>query len=262
MKPRFVRALRAAAAHLLISLLVVSAVAALAFGGWYPQPFRELAGGSHLFWIIAGVDVVCGPLLTLVVFDPAKLRRELVLDLALVACIQLLALAYGLFSLSQARPLALVYEVDRFRVVSFADLDQADVAHAPEWVTPWGLGRPRLMGIREVTSPEETMASLGGSLQGFEPSQRPSWWQDYARSVPRVLARARPLAELQAKHPSQSILLDRAVADAMANVQTGETVDPAALRWLPLVSRKVDDWVVLLDPATARARGFAHLDGF
>ena len=35
-----------------------------------------------------------------------------------------------------------------------------------------------------------------------------------------------------------------------------------ALRWLPLVSRRATDWVVLLDPATARVRGYVHLDGF
>ena len=39
-------------------------------------------------------------------------------------------------------------------------------------------------------------------------------------------------------------------------------LDPAALRWLPLVSRRATDWVVLLDPVTARVRGYVHLDGF
>lgn len=262
MKSRFFRALLAAASHLLISLLVVATVAVLVFSAWYPPPFRELAGGSHLFWLIAGVDVVCGPLLTLVVFNPEKPRRELVRDLGLVACIQLAALGYGLHSLSLARPLALVHEVDRFRVVSFADLDEADLAHAPEWVRPWGLSSPRMMGTRAARSSDEMMASVNASLQGMEPSQRPSWWQDYALSVPQVLARAHPVAELRAKHLAQAALLDAALAQAVAAAQKGETTDPSALRWLPLVSRHATDWVLLLDPVTARVRGYAHLDGF
>lgn len=37
-----------------------------------------------LFGILAAVDLVCGPLLTFVLFNPCKSRRELVLDLGLV----------------------------------------------------------------------------------------------------------------------------------------------------------------------------------
>jgi hypothetical protein len=259
---RTARALRAAALHLLISILVASVVAMLVFAAWFPSPFRELAGGAELFCLIVGVDIVCGPLLTLVVFNPAKPRAELLRDLTLVAGIQLLALGYGVHTLSYARPLALVHEVDRFRVVSFADLDEADLSTAPGWVRPWGLSAPRIMGIRPAVSGEEKLASVEASLQGVEPSQRPSWWQDYALSVPQVLAHARSLAELRAKHSAHAARLNRAATEAAANVRDSETIDPAALRWLPLVSRRAMDWVVLLDPSTGRVRGYVHLDGF
>ena len=72
---------------------------------------------------MVGVDVVCGPLLTLVLFNPAKSRRELRLDLSLVAVIQLAALAYGLYSISLARPVIQAFETDRFAVVSAVEID-------------------------------------------------------------------------------------------------------------------------------------------
>lgn len=261
-KSRTAHALRAAAIHLLLSATVAGTVAALVFGVWFPSPLRGLVGGTELFWLIVGVDVVCGPSLTLVVFNPAKPRTELRRDLALVALIQLLALGYGIHTLAYARPVALVFEVDRFRAVSYSDLDEADAMHAPTWAQPWSLSSPRVMGLRSAATSAERLSSLDASLQGVEPSQRPSWWQDYALNAAEVLQRAHPLKELQAKYPDKHALIEAAVQRAVTRHEPDETTDGTALRWLPLVSRRAMDWVVLLDPKTARIRAYAHVDGF
>jgi len=262
LKSRSAHAVRVAALHLLLSATVAAVVAVLVFGLWFPSPLRELVGGTELFWLIVGVDVVCGPLLTLVVFNPGKPRAELWRDLALVALIQLLALGYGVHTLAHARPVALVHEVDRFRVVTYADLDEGEEVRVPDWAQPWSMTRPRTVGLRPIVTPAEQLASIDASLQGVEPSQRPSWWQDYALSTAQVLQRADPVAELRDKHPGQRALIDAAVRQALANQKPGETADGAALRWLPLVSRRATDWVVLIDPQTARLRGYVNVDGF
>lgn len=248
--------------HLLLSLLVAGAVAVLVFCIWFPWPLRELAGGESLFWLVIGVDVVSGPMLTLVLFNPKKPRSELRIDLSLVVIIQLLALAYGVHTLAHARPVALVHEVDRFRVVTYSDLNEVEADLAPSWAQPWSLERPRTMGVRPVSTSDEKLDSINASLQGVEPSQRPKWWQDYALSAPLVLQRAQPLVRLRHKHPSKAELIDAAIERAMADGNQGEATDGAALLWLPLVSRRAMDWVVLLDPVTARIRGYAHIEGF
>jgi hypothetical protein len=119
--PRVIAATNAAGIHLLCSLLIAALAGGLVFGLWYPFPYRELSGGRELFLLIIAVDVVCGPLLTLVLFNPTKPRGELWRDLGLVALIQLGALGYGLWTVWQARPLFLVQEVDRFKVVAAPD---------------------------------------------------------------------------------------------------------------------------------------------
>ncbi|RYF29832.1 MAG: hypothetical protein EOO23_06495 [Comamonadaceae bacterium] len=256
------RRCRATAFHLLLSLIIGGMVAMLVFGFWFPRLLRELVGGVELFWLVVGVDVVCGPLLTLVVFNPVKPTNELRRDVTVVAIIQLLVLVYGIHTLGYARPVAIGHEVDRFRVVSFADMDVADAHTAPSWAMPWSLSGPRAVGIRTASNATEVLASVDASLQGIEPSQRPSWWQDYALSVPQVLAKAKPMSELRAKHPGQAALLETAASQAIAGPAAKETTDPAALRWLPMVSRRAADWVALIDPTTARVRGAVHLDGF
>ena len=123
-------ATKAAFVHFLGSICVASVAALLVLWVWYPHPYGLLSGGRHLFLLLMGVDVVCGPLLTLVLFNPTKPRSELLTDMALVVCIQLAALAYGLYTAQEARPLFLVHEVDRFRVVTAGDYGDVDVRDA------------------------------------------------------------------------------------------------------------------------------------
>lgn len=248
--------------HLTLSACVAAIVAALVFWFWFPEGLRHLSGGWTLFWWIAGVDVVCGPLLTLLLYKQTKSRRELLLDLSLVVVIQLAALGYGLHTLAQARPLALVFEVDRFRAVSSADIVEADLKQLPDWFRPWGMATVRTLGLRPTASADERLASFDAALQGVESGQRPWRWQNYEESRSEVLKRARPLADLRVAHPDQHQLIDRAANEALNEAQPGETKDPNALLWLPLVSRRSMEWVALLDPVTLRIRAYVPLDGF
>ena len=133
--PRLHAATKATCIHLVISIVVAIFAATIVLGLWFPPPYRSLAGGQHLFWILVGVDVVCGPLLTAVIFNPHKSRRELLFDLTLVATIQTAALAYGLHSISEARPVVLAFEVDRFVAVSSAQInrDSLHTSQALSW---------------------------------------------------------------------------------------------------------------------------------
>ena len=59
-------ALKMAGYHLLVSLFLAGMAALLVFKVWYPYPYAELTGGLQLYKLVVAVDVVCGPLLTLV----------------------------------------------------------------------------------------------------------------------------------------------------------------------------------------------------
>lgn len=247
-------AIKAAAVHLSLSLLVAAMAAALVFGLWYPFPYRELVGGRTLFMLVVGVDVVCGPLLTLVLFNPAKPRVELVRDLALVGLIQLAALVYGMYSVALARPVHMVFEVDRLRIVTAAEVEPKDLlkAQAPWNTLPWT--GPSLIGARDPIDPADMLNSVNLSLQGNEPSQRPHWWQDYSLSRAAVLKRAKPISALRTKHPQKSVLIDTAVRES------GQV--ESALVWLPLTSFKTTEWVALLDSKTSQPLAYLPLDGF
>ena len=244
----------AALIHLGLSALVGLATAAIVFGLWFPYPYRNLAGGQHLFLVLVSVDVVCGPLLTAVLFNPRKSRRELTLDLSLIAIVQIAALVYGVHVISQARPVVLAFESDRLVAVSAAQIDPAELGQAPPDLRKLSWSGPVLVGTRDARE-GETMQSVMLSVQGVEPSARPGWWQAYEKNHPQVKQRMRKLAELRAARAGEA----QAEIDAAA-AKTGLRL--ADLFYLPLTSQKnLDGWVALLD-GDGRIAGYAPVDGF
>ncbi len=248
-------AVRAAGWHLLISVVVAALAAALVFGLWYPGPYRELSGGSALFLILMGVDVICGPLLTLVLLSPQKSARQLRTDVGLVALVQLFALCYGLHTMMLARPVVLAFELDRFRVVAEADIQTTDLVQAPKALQNLSLTGPALIAVKVARAEDaDYLTELDQSLSGLESSMRPARWLAYESQIPQVLAKAKPLAVLKEKYP------DRLQALAESIESTGLPAEK--LVWLPIRAKNSMAWVALLDKDTAKIAGYAPFDGF
>ena len=159
--PRIRFATKIASCHFVINIFVAIAVAVLVFYVWYPYPYRQMLGGVGLFALIVGIDAVCGPVLTAVLANPKKSRREMLVDIVLVAIIQLSALVYGLHTVAVARPVAVAFEVDRFVVVSSVDIHQESLAKAaaPFNRLPW-FGPERVAIARHMTLQKKIQISL------------------------------------------------------------------------------------------------------
>ena len=251
--PRASAAVKAAGFHLLCSLLIAALAGGLVFGLWYPFPYRELSGGRELFLLIVAVDVVCGPLLTLVLFNPAKPRAELWRDLGLVALIQMGALGYGLWTVWQARPLFLVHEIDRYKVVAAPDLRGASIAGLPAELQPGWFSGPLTVALRKPKDADESRTVLFESLQGGRDyAERPEFYLPYEGAAAlKALLRAKPLVEFLKKRPTQE-----GAAKALA---AEKGVDLAQWLYLPVVGRQ--DWVAIIDKH-GQIQGFLRGDGF
>lgn len=246
-------ALLPASLHLGACLAVAVLASLPVFGLWYPFPYRELSGGRELFFIIIAVDIICGPLLTLVLFNVAKPRNELLRDLGLVVVIQLVALGYGLLTVWQARPLYLVQEIDRFKVVMANDLNDVALANLPSELQPRVFKGPQVVAIREPKDTQERDKVLFESVDGGRDyAERPEFYLPYEGAAAlKSLLRAKPLAVFLQKRPEQQSL-----AKALA-IEKG--VDIAQWMYLPVVARQ--DWVAVLDKQ-GQIQGFLKGDGF
>lgn len=114
--------IKAATTHLLISAFLSTIVICLLVFYWYPLPFFWALGGLVLLLLIVGIDVVLGPVMTLILFNPKKSRRALTLDLSLIAIVQISALGYGLYSGYVSRLVFNVFDGTSFQLVQAADV--------------------------------------------------------------------------------------------------------------------------------------------
>ena len=244
----------AALLHLLLSATIAVALGAVVFGFWYPFPFRDLAGGLELFGLVVAVDVVTGPLLTLAVFNSVKPRKDLVFDLAVIALLQLGALAYGLHTVAAARPVVLAYEVDRFVAVPAVQVQTEELPDAPGNLQTLSWTGPRVVGTRLPRDAAEQVKSIQLSLEGVELSARPSWWVPDTEVLEAVRKRMMPVTALRAALSSgQQAVLDQAV------VQSGLEADK--LFYLPLTGHASNAWIVLLSDA-GEIVSYASVNGF
>lgn len=230
---------QASAIHLGISLAVAALVACLIYFVWYPHPYFEVAGGSKLMLLIMGVDIVIGPLLTLVVYKAGK--KSLRFDLACIAVLQAAAFLYGFSVIAQARPVFIVAALDRFIPVYANDLDDADLAQAkqPEFTARSWTG-PRLVGAKLPTDPKEKSELTFSGVAGKDLEKFPKYYVPYADVADAMLAKAKPLAELAAKSPANKAIIDRYLA--------GSPFPIAQLVYLPLHGR-TDEYTMILSTA-------------
>ncbi len=246
--------IRAALIHLGVSLGIAALVSMLVFLLWYPGDYRRIAGGIGLFKLVVGVDVVMGPLITLVIFNVRKPRRELVLDLLIVALMQLAALGYGARTVALARPVVLALEEDRFRVVSAVEVLHEELGQAQPGLGKLSWTGPRVVDVAVPASGAARSEAMMLGLRGYDVGTRPSLWRPWdARARQAALLHAKPLAALASRYPARKTDLNAAA------VAVGRTLD--AVRYIPVLARD-GDWVMLLDARTGDLLGFAPFDGF
>jgi len=219
---------KASGIHLLISIAVGVCVLALLFGVWYPSPYFAASGGQELLLVLLGVDIVLGPLLTLIVFKSGK--KSLRFDLGVIAALQAGALIYGLHVITEARPVFIVWAVDRFTVVAANQIDPKDLAEGgrPEFRSLAWTG-PRIVAARLPSDSKERTDLAFSGLAGKDVESFPRYYVDYASEVPTLLLRARPLADLRRRGERASREIDAWLA-AHGRAES-------AVVWLPVLAR-------------------------
>ena len=241
---------QAAPFHLLISAVIAALLFTAMLLLWYPRPYFRAAGGATLLLLLVGVDVFIGPLLTLVVFDPKK-KKHLKIDLAVIAALQLTALAYGGWIMFSARPVYVAFAGDRFELVAANEIAQADLDKAGIEYRRLPLTGPQVVGTRLPADAQEREAlglasMLGGSIGLF-----PQHYIPYATVSRDAVAKALTLATLRQKNPDR-------VADIDAYVAASSKPE-RALRYLPLQARR-DDMSVVVDAASGEVQGIMAVD--
>lgn len=103
---------QAFAVHMAISLVIFFILLVCITQYWYPGILFDTANGWKAIGMIVGIDLILGPLFTLLVFNHNK--STLKMDLWIIALVQTAALAYGTWTIHQTRPVALAFVNNHF----------------------------------------------------------------------------------------------------------------------------------------------------
>ncbi len=163
--------LKAFGLHLLCSASVLGVVWGSLYWGWYHWPGWYLDDVLSVIGVMAGVDLALGPMLTFVVGNPLKSRRDLARDVGLIVLVQIVALVYGSMALWSGRPLYYTFSADRLELVRASDLEPAEIALgltrnpelAPRWYKPLRWVWARFPEDPKIANDILSSAVMGGS---------------------------------------------------------------------------------------------------
>ena len=242
---------KASGIHLLISLTIVGSVAAYIVSFWYPPALFQMARADMLLMLVGGIDLIIGPLLTLVIYRHNK--PGLRFDLIVIAILQAAFLSYGLYTMYLSRPVFLVASAGRFDLVFANEISSAALAEATK--TPYGtlgIGAPKLVGADLPQNQKAREAIMMSAFAGNGDLQdMPRYYTDYATIVPSLLASAKPLK------PEKGI--SQAAINTLIAAAKQHKRNPDDVRWLRLGSSR-GFAVMLVEAGTGKIIGPVNAD--
>jgi hypothetical protein len=223
--------------------------------GWYRWPGWYLTGAMTIVLMMAGIDVVLGPLLTFIIANPDKPRRLLARDIAIIAAVQLAAMGYGLTTLWHGRPLYYTFSTRFLEMVQASDLSPEQVALGrklnPDFAPYW-YSLPRWVYAPFPNDPKVVEQIVGSSIGGGDDViQMPRYFRPWKEGVTDLRKELRPVAKM-----TELSVHDKQVAGVRMR-ELGVTADePVAL---PMMGRG-KPLVGVVDPATGQVRALLRVD--
>ena len=153
------RRLRAAGVHLGISLVVLAFAGYLVRVRWFPGFHFGVDGGWQGLRITLAAQLVLGPVLTLVIFNPFKARRLIVFDLACTGLLQAFALGFGLYAIHGQRPVSINFYEGVFYSMPATSI--RDEPEAAKLLDAASLRRPGLVYVAMPANDQERRRAAG-----------------------------------------------------------------------------------------------------
>lgn len=186
---------KAAGIHLAISGVVFLVLAYFIVFKWYPLPYFTADGGWQGIRIVALIDLVLGPLMTLIIFNPGKSKREIRFDLGTIALVQASVLAWGIYTVHDERPVAIVHWDGEFYSMPAKayhlqniDLDQ---------LAQYGTERPVLIHARRPVSIEELHELLALSTEKqLAPFEQPQLYRPFKQNRSEIFVNRLDIDEI------------------------------------------------------------------
>ena len=228
--------LQAAGLHLLGSGMVIGAFLWLVYAYWYLPPYQIVYSTLDVVKILIAVDLVLGPLMTLIVFNVAKPRKELVRDLSLILALQLGALSWGVYVTYSVRPQFLAFVGNTVYAVNGRDINLAELPdNIPQRV--WNKS-PVPVSVRGPQSQEEWKQHFNDYYNNKVPElmYQPKRYRPYSERTVHSTVPSLSATELRARGEAVAAWVDRVESTEVASnmdyytIMSGTFTSLAAVR--------------------------------
>lgn len=234
---------KASLVHLAGSAVVLLLIFALVRFIWYPEPFFSSASGINLMLILVPIDLVVGPLITLIIFNPKK--ASIKFDMTCVLVCQIAFLCYGLWSIYSARPVYVAFDEGWFRLVAANEIevkDQAKAKHSEFHSLP--LLGPQIIGTIMPSDPEKRAQLVVASASGMGVQNLPEYYVPYKDVM--------LLVKSAAKSANEMTFLDEGERARVSSYESKMTAHGRQVRFVPLRTR-TELLFVSVDPSSGAA---------
>ncbi len=247
--------LKAFGTHLLCSAIALTLVLGALHLGWYHWPGWHLTEAVHVVVVMVGVDVVVGPLITLIIANARKPRRELARDIAIIVAVQLVALGYGATTLWHGRPLYYAFSVNSLQVVQASDIDpeaaraarEKKLALAPHWYSlPRWIWAPFPKDSAEADKIFQSLMRGGYDIIGY-----PQYYKTWQEGTMELRTQLRKVSDNKFFSATQRPLLEKRMkaagfpidqANSIALTGRGSSLlavmDPQSLKLLTIIEAR------------------------
>jgi hypothetical protein len=193
--------LRAFGWHLTGSACALTVVLGALYLGWYRWPGWYLTSVLRVLLIVGVVDLGLGPTLTLIIANPAKARRTLARDIAVIVTVQIAALIYAAATLWQGRPLYYTFSADRLEMVQASDIKAAEIASARRQnpaLAPHWYSLPRWVWVPLPDDPAEAARIVNSViLGGDDVIDMPRYFKPWDEGLPKLRGELRRLDDIK-----------------------------------------------------------------
>ena len=178
---------KAFALHLTASACILLTISAIVSLIWYPGILFSLAAGTELLRLLAVVDLILGPTVMLIIFNPAK--KLLKLDICIVLLCQLSFLAYGLWSIFVSRPVFIVFVEDKFHLVRANQIEDQDLKLVNTiQFKKLPLGKPEYVGTQQPNDIKIKNDIVFAELGGMGLQNLPQYYLPVSQVTQQIIA--------------------------------------------------------------------------
>ena len=240
--------LQAFAIHLMISSVVVLAFLIVMTQVWYPDYFFEVSAGWGVLKILLIVDLVLGPVITLIIFKAGK--PGLRFDLSVIAALQVAALLYGGSIIYQHRPGYLVFAVDRFEVIPVPAVDEAEI---PDAELRRMSGNPIPIIYSSLPDDEETRDQIFSDvlMGGADIELHPELYKSFDENFDKVILKSIDIALLSSR--------DVETGSRVKEFVSGQNAKLNDFLYYPLIGKN-KDMLLVFSRAGGRPIGVIDVD--